>query len=155
MSLEKSPLEEGDRRSGGVNYIHHMNNWFAKVQADQRLNPSHISLYLALFQLWNLNRFRNPLSVARSEVMRLSKIGSTNTYTKCMKDLDSWGYLQYHPSYNPLKGSTVNLFTFDNSSDKGTDKGGERVLRPFINSNKQSKQVNSDSNLEKNYDQPL
>lgn len=50
-----------------MNYIHHMNSWFAKVQADERLYPGHISLYLALFQFWNANRFRNPLSIARSE----------------------------------------------------------------------------------------
>jgi hypothetical protein len=132
-----------------------MNNWFAKVQADDRLYPSHISLYLALFQLWNANRFNNPISVARSEVMKLSKIGSTNTYTKCLKDLHKWGYLDYQPSFNPFKGSTVNLFTFDKGTDKGTDKGGERVLRPYINSNKQSKHLKQQSNQNKNYDEPL
>ena len=155
MSLEKSPLEGGDRRSGGVNYIHHMNNWFAKVQADQRLNPSHISLYLALFQKWNTIRFENPLSVNREEMMKLSKIGSANTYTKCIKELDRWGYIQYTPSFNPFRGSLVNLYSFDKGSDKSTDKGSERVLRPYINSNKQLKHTNSDVNQNKNYDEPL
>ncbi|MFT5779785.1 MAG: hypothetical protein ACI837_002744 [Crocinitomicaceae bacterium] len=73
--------------------------------------------------------------------MRLSKIGSANTYTRCLKQLDEWGYIQYLPSYNPLKGSIVNLYSFDNSSDKGADKGSgksssygsEIVVRPSTN----------------------
>ncbi len=138
-----------------MNYIHHMNNWFAKVQADERLYPSHISLYLALFQIWNSNRFRNPLSVARSELMKLSKIGSNNTYAKCLKELDSWGYLEYIPSHDPIKGSRVNMFTFDTTTKTTTDTTTATALRPYINSNKQSKQVNNDSNLKKNYDEPL
>jgi len=62
--------------------------------------------------------------------MQLSKIGSANTYTRCLKQLDEWGYIQYLPSYNPTKGSLVNLYTFDNRSDKGS----ETVVRPSINS---------------------
>ena len=46
-----------------------------KFIEDNRLNPSHISLYLALFQYWNLNRFSNPVSICRGEIMKLSKIG--------------------------------------------------------------------------------
>jgi hypothetical protein len=149
-------IQGSDRRSGGaVNYIQHINAWFAKVQADDRLNPSHICLYFALFQLWNANRFNNPISVARSEVMKLSKIGSTNTYTRCLKELDKWGYVEYTPSFNPLRGSTVNLFTFDNGSNTGTDKGAERVLRPYINSSKQTKRVKQDVNQIKKFDEPL
>jgi hypothetical protein len=74
--------------------------------------------------------------------MKVSKIGSANTYTRCLKQLDEWGYIQYLPSYNPLKGSLVNLYDFDNSSDKGTDKGSDNssgnssviAVRPSINS---------------------
>ena len=70
--------------------------------------------------------------------MKLSKIGSANTYTRCLKQLDEWGYIQYLPSYNPLKGSLVNLYDFDNSTDKGCDNSSDnspvRVVRPSINS---------------------
>ncbi len=138
-----------------VNYITHLNTWFEKVQADIRLNPTHISLYLALFQMWNLNRFKNPISVARSEVMKLSKIGSANTYTKCIKQLNDWGYIEYFPSYNPLKGSTINLYTFDKGINNGTDNSSEIVLRPYKNSNKQVKHTNTQVNKNKNFDEPL
>jgi hypothetical protein len=49
--------------------------------------------------------------------MKLSKVGSVNTYIKCLKDLDNKKYIKYTPSHNPLKGSIVNLFTFDTTTD--------------------------------------
>ncbi|NJK97052.1 MAG: hypothetical protein HC905_20910 [Bacteroidales bacterium] len=53
--------------------------FFEKIYPDMRLNQSHVSLYMALFQFWNLNRFENPFKIIRSEAMKLSKIGSINT----------------------------------------------------------------------------
>jgi hypothetical protein len=76
------------------------------------LNPTHVSLYIALFQFWNCNRFKNPISINRDEVMRISKISSKATYHKCLKNLHSLGYINYEPSYNPFKGSHVILFNF-------------------------------------------
>ena len=98
-----------------MNYIRHLNAAMVRFTEDDRLRPSHISLYLALFQLWNANRFRNPLSISRGEVMRVSKIGSVATYHQCIKHLHEYDYLEYLPSFNPLVGSQVNLFTFRNS----------------------------------------
>lgn len=96
-----------------MNYIRHLTGFFEKIQEDNRLNPTHISLYLALFQFWNLNHFQNPISISRQEMMKLSKISSFGTYHKCIKDLQEFGYIQYIPSFNPYKGSMVNLFNFD------------------------------------------
>jgi hypothetical protein len=104
-----------------VNYIKHLTATFYKMADDERLSPFHISLYLTLFQFWNLNRFKNPISIARQETMRLSKIGSVNTYIKCIKELDKWQYLKYLPSHNPLKGSLIHLYNFNNTTDNATD----------------------------------
>lgn len=95
-----------------MNYIKHLTGFFDKVINDHTLNPTHISLYIALFQFWNCNRFRNPISISRDEVMRISKISSKATYHKCLKNLHALGYIQYEPSYNPYKGSLVHLFNF-------------------------------------------
>jgi hypothetical protein len=67
---------------------------------------------MSLFQFWNCNRFKNPISISRDEVMRISKISSKATYHKCLKNLHSLGYINYEPSYNPFKGSHVYLFNF-------------------------------------------
>ena len=95
-----------------MNYIKHLTGFFEKVVLDKNLNPTHVSLYIALFQFWNCNRFRNPISISRDEVMRISKISSKATYHKCMKNLHQLGYVDYQPSYNPFKGSHVIMFNF-------------------------------------------
>jgi hypothetical protein len=95
-----------------MNYIKHLTGFFEKVAIDKTLNPTHVSLYIALFQFWNCNRFKNPISISRDEIMRISKISSKATYHKCLKNLHSLGYINYQPSYNPFKGSHVILFNF-------------------------------------------
>ena len=98
-----------------MNYIKHLTGFFEKVVLDKTLNPTHVSLYIALFQFWNCNRFRNPISISRDEVMRISKISSKATYHKCMKNLHQSGYIDYQPSYNPFRGSHVVLFNFSDN----------------------------------------
>ena len=98
-----------------MNYIFHLTGFYDKIQEDNRLNPTHISLYLALFQFWNLNRFRNPISISIFKFMKLIKFYDFLSYHKCIKELQEFGYIEYIPSFNPYKGSLVNLFSFDNS----------------------------------------
>ena len=50
--------------------------------------------------------------------MKLSKIGSNSTYHRCIKQLHHWNYLEYLPSYNPFKGSEVNMFNFCKRSEQ-------------------------------------
>ena len=95
-----------------MNYIKHLSGFFDKVANDKTLNPTHVSLYMSLFQFWNCNRFKNPISISRNEVMRISKISSKATYHKCLKSLHTLGYINYEPSHNPFKGSHVYLFNF-------------------------------------------
>jgi hypothetical protein len=68
-----------------MNYIKHLTGFFDKVANDKLLNPTHISLYISLFQFWNYNRFKNPISISRDEVMRISKISSKATYTNALR----------------------------------------------------------------------
>ncbi|MFA7636130.1 MAG: hypothetical protein WCX81_00015 [Monoglobales bacterium] len=95
-----------------MNYIRHLSNFFNRVASDTRLNPTHISLYMAIFQYWNANHFRNPISVSRQDLMRLSKIAAKATYHKCIKDLHNLGYLDYQPSFNPVTGSSIFMIDF-------------------------------------------
>jgi hypothetical protein len=95
-----------------MNYITHLTGFFDRIVPDGDLNPTHISLYIAIFQFWNINRFQNPISINRNEVMRISKIAGKATYHKCIKELHDNGYFKYEPSYNPYKGSLVWLFDF-------------------------------------------
>lgn len=84
-------------------------DFFERVIEDNRLYPSHISMYISLFQLWSLSEFQNPFRIYREEVMKLSKIKSFATYHKCIKELHSEGFIIYSPSYNPYKGSLIEM----------------------------------------------
>src|SRR5690554_1624560 len=95
-----------------VNYIHHMENTLVKFGNDQRVTPWHISLYLALFQIWNRTRFKKEINIRRDELMHLSKIGSTNTYSKCLKQLSEWNYIKYTHSKSRFKYSKVHIYRF-------------------------------------------
>lgn len=90
-----------------MNYIKHLKGFYEKVVKDSTFNPSYISLYIALFKFWNFNRFRNPISISRDEVMRISRINSKATYHKCIKNLHSLGYIDYQSSYNTFIGSQI------------------------------------------------
>jgi hypothetical protein len=108
-----------------MNYIRHMSGFFSRVSQDQRMTPFHVSLYMALFQLWNLNRFRNPFTISRDETMHLSLIGSVNTYARCIKQLQEWGYIRYVPTANNYFGSHVTCISFDTGRNTGTDTGSD------------------------------
>lgn len=142
-----------------MNYIKHLTGFFERVIKDKTLNPTHVSLYMALFQFWNFNRFKNPISISRDEVMRISKISSKATYHKCLKNLHSLGYIDYQPSFNPFRGSQVFMLNFSedlkpvskqtkpknepffeppdkqalNKSCTGDETGSEQALVPSIN----------------------
>lgn len=101
-----------------MNYIKHVTEVFQFFIEDHQLNPTHISLYFALFYYWNWNRFPEVFFVQREEIMQLSKIGSTSTYHRCLQDLHNWNYLEYLPSRNPFKGSQVKMIEFRTSSEQ-------------------------------------
>jgi hypothetical protein len=132
-----------------VNYIHHLNGILVKFSKDERLNPSHISLYLALFYYWNLSRFANKFYIDRAEVMHLARIGSKKTYHKDIHDLNNWKYLKYFPSFNPYKGSQIHLYNFGTSREQAVvryhtniETSREQAVARNINIYKHDKHVN-------------
>ena len=146
-----------------MNYIKHLTAFFDKVSGDLRFNPSHISLYMSLFQLWNRNMFRSPISINRSELMLISKISSKGTYHKCIKELHNYGYIRYAPSYNPLRGSWVYMFNFENSNQDENlseiqasirevidlhETGSRPVVGPYINNTNQTNFKNNKNERE-------
>lgn len=104
-----------------MNYIKHLNGFLLKVACDFTCNPTHISLYLALFKAWNQNHFKNPISITRDELMPISKISSKSTYLKTLKELEEKGFIKYQPSFNPFKGSLVYLLDCEGYMNKKAD----------------------------------
>ena len=116
-----------------MNYIRHLTGVFQCMDNDKRLTPFHISLYMVLFRQWNNNRFKNPISIARDELMKAAKIGSVNTYTKALKQLHQYQYIRYEPSFNPHIGSRIYLYTFENANGHTIDNTDEIEMSPLLN----------------------
>jgi len=135
-----------------VNYIKHLKGVFIQFSKDNRLNPTHISLYMALFQLWNINRFEEVFFINREEVMKYSKIGSKSTYHRCMKELCNYTYLIYYPSHNPFKGSKIKMLKFETTSGqvevhnrpKNETSSGQALvsINKHIQTNRNNKNIN-------------
>ena len=89
--------------------VKQLTTFYSAIKSDHRIGATHISLYMALFQFYNLNRLTNPITITRRAVMDVAKISGLATYHKCMKDLVEFGYIQYEPSYNPAINSQVYL----------------------------------------------
>ncbi len=104
-----------------MNYITHLNAFFEQVSGDGRLTAYHISLYLALFRQWNACRFSHRFAISRAEMMDLARIGSANTYARCMKELADWGYIRYKASSNLHRGSEVTCIRLDTMNDSSSD----------------------------------
>lgn len=104
-----------------MNYIKLLNAAFEKFYFDDRLNPAHITLYLALFQEWNCSRFAFEISVNRRDLMRAAKIGSKSTYHRCIVNLHHWGYLDYFPSKSAFKGSRVRMCILEKQETKAEE----------------------------------
>jgi hypothetical protein len=119
-----------------MNYIKHLTGFFERMIYEDSLNPTHINLYIALFQFWNIKRFTNPIHISREETMRLSKISSIATYHKCMRDLHEKNYVIYEPSFNPYRGSKVTIINLEL-----TDKDVQKTVRKHTIKEPSTKQL--------------
>ena len=86
-----------------------LTGFYEAIEDDARISTTHISLYMALLQQWNMNGGTNPVSIVRASIMKAAKINARYTYNKCMNNLQEFGYITYFPASNAFSGSTVYL----------------------------------------------
>lgn len=136
-----------------VNYIKHLNGVLAQFAKDHRLNPTHVSLYMGLFQLWNHNYFLEEFYISREEAMSYAKIGSKSTYHRCIRELTDWNYIRYSPSHNPYKGSRIRMFDFGTSPGQALDqqctKSGTSPGQALVPKNKPIQTMENNINRDK------
>jgi hypothetical protein len=153
----------GHQSQEPVNFIHQFLLAMDRIQETDDLNPTHVSLYVGLFTLWNLNHFRNPISINREQLMMISKIGSKHTYLKCLRGLEDAGFIQYKPSKNPLRGSMACIMNLENGKPneveelglanryKSEPSGGssmEQALHPSLNTTNNTNNTNLKNNID-------
>lgn len=88
---------------------HALSSYFERVALDERLFPTHISLFMALFYFSSGEHPGMPFQASRPKLMRFSRIRSIATYHKNIKDLINYGYIEYKPSWHPQKGTQFRL----------------------------------------------
>ncbi len=84
-----------------------LSKFLASARGDARICPGHICLYVAIFEYARMHDNVNPICAFARELMEPAKISSVSTYHKMIRDLHSFGYIQYTPSYNHFLGSLV------------------------------------------------
>jgi hypothetical protein len=84
-----------------------LSDFFLAIEKDFRISTTHIAIYAALLQYRIGKGFINPIQVFRHEVTPLAKISSAYTYHKCIKELSSYGYIKYVPSFKKTQGSMI------------------------------------------------
>ena len=98
----------------------HINHFLKSITGNRSILTSHITLYTAMIHCCQQQGFKSPFRVTRKELMAASAIRSFATYHKCLKELISWGYISYEPSYDTYKASQIN-FLFPANEIKMTE----------------------------------
>jgi hypothetical protein len=86
-----------------------LSDFFTAIEKDARIGITHIGIYAALLQYWQKNGCANPLSAFSYEIMRIAKVSAQATYHRSVKDLHSFGYIRYEPSFKRNCRSKVYL----------------------------------------------
>lgn len=86
-----------------------LTGFYKLVADDARIGASHISLYMALMQQWNVLGGKNPFPIDRDLIMKAAKINARHTYNKCLNNLQEYGYIKYLPSSNSFTQSIIYL----------------------------------------------
>jgi hypothetical protein len=84
-----------------------------QITSNAKLKRCHVSLFIALCQIWIENEFESPFKISRSELMLAAKIKSKATYHKTMHELEKQGYIRYNPTHNPFEGSSVAIILLE------------------------------------------
>jgi len=110
-----------------IKYQWCLSGFYRAILLDARIGTTHISLYVALFQLWQWSGFQMPLLIKRRDVMGLAKISSSATYHKHLRQLIEYGFLTYYPSSDPARKSEV-YFVLRDQPEGNTGSAGAQPV---------------------------
>lgn len=83
--------------------------FYKAIADDARIGSTHISIYMALLQQWNINGGSNPVKIEREVIMNAAKVNARQTYNKCINELQEYGYIIYEPCSNQFEASVIHL----------------------------------------------
>lgn len=88
---------------------HGMEYYVERIVKERDIQPTRVSVFLAMIQLWKEQKRCNPFQISRRKIMKLSGVKSIVTYHKCISELTDRGLVEYRPSYHPRMGSKISL----------------------------------------------
>ncbi len=86
-----------------------LTGFYTAIDDDARINKTHIGVYMALMQQWNIMGGKNPFPIQRKVIMKRAKISARYTYNKCLNNLQEYGYIKYLPSSNSFTNNIIYL----------------------------------------------
>jgi len=95
-------------RINGFEQIKAFYSWVFN-NADKRITPQHISLYLFLINQANRNNWVEWFKVPYDLGMTGACIGNKKTYYSCLAELSEWGMIQYKKGVNEWKAPLIRL----------------------------------------------
>ena len=107
-------------RINGFDQIKAFYSWVFN-NADKRITPQHISLYLFLINQGNRNNWVEWFKVPFDLGMTGACIGNKKTYYSCLKDLSDWKLIKYEKGINEWKAPLIRLEVLNSTtSDTAT-----------------------------------
>jgi len=104
-----------------MNYIRHLNAFDEHTGLHPEWDSYHISMYYALFHIWNRKKFRPLLKVGRAALMQASRIGSMKKYYQCLKELHRSGMIIYYPAKGVKQLATISMIELFAPKEKTTN----------------------------------
>jgi hypothetical protein len=103
------------------NFIKCLLGAFEIFDADKNINKKEISLYMALFRLWNRSFFKDEISAKRRELRKASKIGSNEYLLIALSNLQSSGVLTVYEKGYQFEEVRLKMTRSFENSDVPTD----------------------------------
>jgi hypothetical protein len=97
--LAKDEQQKFDSNHQKCRFAIQISAFLKRIEKEPRFGTAHIALYLALLAYWNAQSNRNPISVYNWQIMKSSKISSTSTAAKVLKDLCETSLIEFRPSF--------------------------------------------------------
>lgn len=99
---------EKNYRINGFEQIKAFYSWVFN-NADKKVTPQHISLYMFLLNQANRNNWIEWFKCPYDLAMAGACIGNKRTYYSCLKDLSEWELIQYRKGINEWKAPIIKL----------------------------------------------
>lgn len=102
-------------RINGFEQIKAFYSWVF-ANADKRVSPQHISLYLFLINQNNRNNWIEWFKCPYDLAMAGACIGNKKTYYTCLTDLERWGFIKYEKGMNEWKAPLIKIEVLKSTS---------------------------------------